>query len=733
MSKRSAGGSNERLPVSSPSDGSRLVLIIGVVLTFFVSAWIAHQQSLGLPYPGTLAGAIMIVLTCSWPVALLWAAGWGYGSIIRRLLCLGRRHPWLYQAVGGLAMLLWLWHSLSIAGLMVQATAEALIAGGLLLAGIDAVLLARGPIGTWRDKIGGVGLAGNENESAGMGGAWTLTLLMPGLAMLTIAATCPPGTLWRVEALGYDVLSYHLQLPRQWIELGSLAPVQGNIYSHLPSLIESGFALIQLLSPDQNTTIYAAQLWQVTMALAAAIGTYALARLVVDRWCALFAAAIVINLPWTIITGSLAYNDISMLAFGVVGCCAAMDVNTQTRRTMLLAGGMLGLAILAKPSSAIMLAMPVGILVLIRLNHVLRWRPSPTITRTLVSAAILTLASLVTMSPWMLRQTIHTGNPVFPLMTQTLGGDGRDRQLMERWQRAHDASFSYDSRLGAIWTQWLGNTGYAAVGGIETVSTGEAARFTQQGGAPVLWFEMLLLAILAMIGITTRRMAVAMLLVLMLQVTAWLLLTHLQSRFLLPTVVPAAVCLAMGLARFRSRGRLRHVLAAIVALTMTLVMVTVSLSTLWDQAGTGPDSSSPVPIGLISDSLTPPSGPGDNPADAVLPGDHPINALPRDAMVLIVADNGSLLYIQRKIVYATPFDPDPLTDVVRQVGQDPDAIAAELRRRGFTHVWLGHSERSRIAASYGSDDAVTFDTLLRCARAWPVVYVYGKYASLHRL
>jgi hypothetical protein len=47
----------------------------------------------------------------------------------------------------------------------------------------------------------------------------------PALAVLLLAACCPPGTLWRSEALGFDVLSYHLQLPREWLAGGRLAPL----------------------------------------------------------------------------------------------------------------------------------------------------------------------------------------------------------------------------------------------------------------------------------------------------------------------------------------------------------------------------------------------------------------------------------------------------------------------------------------------------------------------------
>lgn len=70
---------------------------------------------------------------------------------------------------------------------------------------------------------------------------------VPGAAMLVVAAACPPGTLWRVEALGYDTLSYHLQIPREWVTAGGMVELEHNVYSYLPGLMESAFAGLMVM------------------------------------------------------------------------------------------------------------------------------------------------------------------------------------------------------------------------------------------------------------------------------------------------------------------------------------------------------------------------------------------------------------------------------------------------------------------------------------------------------
>src|SRR5438105_4656560 len=44
-------------------------------------------------------------------------------------------------------------------------------------------------------------------------GDWLFLLASAPIAILFIASTFPPGSLWGMEGYGYDVMEYHLQLP----------------------------------------------------------------------------------------------------------------------------------------------------------------------------------------------------------------------------------------------------------------------------------------------------------------------------------------------------------------------------------------------------------------------------------------------------------------------------------------------------------------------------------------
>ena len=37
---------------------------------------------------------------------------------------------------------------------------------------------------------------------------------------------------------GYDVVEYHLQVPREWLELGRITPLHHNVFSFFPFNVE---------------------------------------------------------------------------------------------------------------------------------------------------------------------------------------------------------------------------------------------------------------------------------------------------------------------------------------------------------------------------------------------------------------------------------------------------------------------------------------------------------------
>ncbi len=78
-------------------------------------------------------------------------------------------------------------------------------------------------------------------EPAGWGFAWIATAAVAGVVML--AAFFPPGVLWGDEPNGYDVVEYHLQVPREWYEAGRIIPLHHNVFSYFPFNVEMQYLL----------------------------------------------------------------------------------------------------------------------------------------------------------------------------------------------------------------------------------------------------------------------------------------------------------------------------------------------------------------------------------------------------------------------------------------------------------------------------------------------------------
>ncbi|MCP4591530.1 MAG: hypothetical protein GY842_12365, partial [bacterium] len=58
---------------------------------------------------------------------------------------------------------------------------------------------------------------------------WLWLAVCPFAALAILAAVTPPGVLWAEEGNGYDVLEYHLQLPKEYLEAGRIDYVPHNV------------------------------------------------------------------------------------------------------------------------------------------------------------------------------------------------------------------------------------------------------------------------------------------------------------------------------------------------------------------------------------------------------------------------------------------------------------------------------------------------------------------------
>ena len=681
--------------------------VLGVTLGLFAG---------GLPEGPSPVGSYLVladnVVLRGWPVLLFWLMAATVGRPLAHLLAIAPAdRRWLAPALG---------------------------AGGLLLVGwlvahiatptprVATIVLATGAIGA---VVGLRPWAMGRRRRRWLTWPWATFGLPAGLLAATAAVA--PGLLWAVEAFGYDVLSYHLQLPREWMAAGAVSPLNHNAYSYLPSLAEIGYLWVTAPLGGPDHAPITAQLMHASFALLAAgiIGRLALKR--TGRPMAVVGGILVFTVPWVIITGSLAYNEMVVLALGAAGWSLVLTrpLSAPGSRWRLVAAGVLcGLAIMAKLTAGPLILLPL----LALLATGTRQKPAPAGHRA-IAAAIIALAAALVLTPWMARNAARTANPVFPMATTVLPTGHWNEQQAQRWQNAHRPTTSTTERARRLARRWVLSPGYGAVGGQPKTQTSTDVGHLGRGpGVPLV-----LLAALAggvvLLASRQQRLAAGLVLALGVQVAAWWLLTHHQGRFLVPTLLPLALMTALGagVASARLPRSIRPLLGA--GLVGLLLMVALLSGRLIDeQARSAPIDGQRTtlrPWRLIN-SWAPP---GTNPRGAVA-GIHPADRLADVTRLYVVADNGGLLAIDPPVTYHTPFDPSPLGQWLSETDATSASITRRLRETGHSHVWVGWSELKRLRASYGYHPAVTQETLRKIAREarWRPVY-RQPFATLYAL
>lgn len=428
--------------------------------------------------------------------------------------------------------------------------------------------------------------------------AWMLPL-----AVLATAALVPPGWLWDTEFGGYDVLSYHLALPADWWTLGRMGPLTTNAYSGLPGGAESAFLHLHALSGGtHDVTGLAAQ-------MLCAILTINTASLLRQKNAA--AALVFLMTPWIMVTGSMAYTE----AFVLFPACALTlhlresKASGQACCLGLLAGGIA----LAKPSAALLLALPLALMYFAEPNR----RQSKPV---LLSVGMATIVSM----PWLLDNTLTVGSPFFPLLTGVFGLGHWTAIQSANWEAAHTGGGS----LAALWTEWLG---YRSSG------------HWQWSVTPWL--------VLVGLGMAPQRDRIKDSLAIGSGLAVFVLLTHAQSRFLVPMLPLFALIAA------RPLSRLPH--------GMVWVMLLVPLATFLGQRQ-GLPTAAFGQAGVLDGRTPIPDAPPSPMAE--------VRSLPESAKVLGVgvADGWRFSRVNRHAVW----DRGPFDDL------DPNSLLND----GWTHV-----------------------------------------------
>lgn len=581
------------------------------------------------------------------------------------------------------------------------------VAGCLGLLGTTAVaigLLAPG----WAAAVWWLWRMRSERLVLGQPPAIAWAAVAP-VGVLAAAACAPPGWLWASEFGGFDALSYHLQLPQEWHASGRIVPLTHNVYSFLPGSFEAmvthlaAFTGAPRIAPEggggfglvagTGWRLISAQFLHAWLAILAAwlvgraargAASAAGADASASRDAGWIAGVLVLATPWTIVVGSLAYTEMPMLALGACGLVAALDRGLPAWRRGLVAGVLVGAACGFKPTAMLYFTPGIG-LILLATAPARSW-PA------MIGAGC--VAGVVMLLPWLTRNALVGGNPVFPFASGLFGSAHWSVEQVARYAAAHSFEGSALDRLRLL---VLPDPGASP-------SARDVERL--RGATNPQYGIVLAAAVLSIAPAIVRwgRPAALVAAMLGLGFAAWLSTGHLQSRFLIPVLLPGCVLLGLGLGGppALSSGAPRALLAwgsrrisAWVVAGVGVVLLCVGFA---GERGGGPNEVTLAGPATFTGELSP---------DPIATATATINRLlPAGSRVMLLGD-ATPIYCWRVPVWSTTWDGSRLTEAIRRGPDDADAWVSSLRAEGITHILVNLSELGRYQRSGAADPSLT--------------------------
>ncbi|MFN0132113.1 MAG: hypothetical protein ACKVW3_06230 [Phycisphaerales bacterium] len=664
---------------------NRSILGLAAALLCFLAL-----AAIGTGQPDLLAGPIAALLALARSGSLAAAfllGGIGLGLPLIRFLT-PSHHPAAIAAPLGVAILLSLSHALGCLGLLSGTLGQILAS---IPVGLGLVLLA-------------LHLSRRGQQALPRLSPW-LFLALPPVAVMLAAAANTPGWLWASEAGGYDALSYHLQLPREWLALGRVQPLAHNVYSYLPSYVESAYVHLAALAGNgrpggllvgDGTVLLACQFLSAWFAILAAWLVAQLANSIRPQ-SGLWACIAILAVPWVVVTGSLAYNETALLSLGAGALLAASDSTLALRRRALAAGLLVGVACGCKPTALFLLTPGVAVLLI---------GSAP--RRIAASLALAAIAGGLAIAPWLVRNALHAGNPVFPFAAAWFGNAHWSPEQLSRYASAHHFRGSVLDRLRLL---VLPDPADPAGPRHRGLLHAQWSIFFPL--AAVAWFVLSRRAI----DLRTRRIASLLGFGTALGLIAWLFLTHIQSRFLLPLAVPAAVLVGLA-ATTAARPAIPAALLAVLAVTSVWNFLRQPGG---DRTGTPNALLVPGPSTLTGQhartALAAASPDDRNRFLADCPIQTFVNLVTPPNVGVLLVGSATPLYYTGRTIYATTWDESPLARAIRRHPGDPRAWAADLAALGVGIVVIDESELDRLSRSGWLDPALTPEAILAFLQA----------------
>ena len=482
-----------------------------------------------------------------------------------------------------------------------------------------------------------------------------------GWAKLMIACIVLAAVLNLAGALAppfeYDELEYHLGALADYQRAGRIVFLPHNFYSNLPQLTEMLYLLATTLTSD-----IAAKMLHWLFGLLGALAVFGVARRLWSRAVGFTAAALFYCTPFVQDLGQTARIDLATAFFATLAFGALVIWNEDEKLDLVwLSALCAGAAVATKWTAIPVVLLPLA--VLLAFHRKFRLLPA------------FGLIVMAVVAPWLVKNWLLTGNPVYPLFHQWFPNP--------HWSASQAAVFS---------AKHYPTFGWGSIGQFFSLLWNYS--FVEPGTVPLLLMTTPLVLLVSRFEPSAKRagwlVAGAY--------TSWFCFTFRLWRFLFPTFGLAAVAGAFAMEKLGREPLLRIALRLAVGVVIVVSFATLALNDLVDTEN--PERIPPqmdflqYALGQFTrDEFIARLGKG-----VLEPVVWMNENLPSGAKVLYVGE-GRVYYAKQPVLWSTAFDQHALTAMSNEA-RTTDELLAALRARGVTHVYMNFAELDRLRRSY---------------------------------
>jgi hypothetical protein len=356
----------------------------------------------------------------------------------------------------------------------------------------------------------------------GLDGLFLVAFVLGGLVSLA-------GVLSPSDTIDWDSLSYHLAVPKLYLQAGNIFPVFIH-QSNFPSIVDYLYVWGLKWGGQSGAKAFSFcfYVWGLIAAFGIARGKYGEKA---GFWAALTLAFV----PVVMWESGTAYIDVSNGVFAGLGIAFAslLLIDKEQRQYLWLSAIFLGFAAGSK-YTGLQTIFAVGIVVVAMTRSVSGFK----------SAVLIAAVASAVAAPWYIKNIVYTGNPVFPFFYEKLGGKNWDQRRAEIY-RNQQLVFGIPQPQVAPTAPLLMRGGSSVLGlaykPAEYIDAGQP-RIGAIGAAILLSF--LLWMVSGRAGVFEKGVLGTTLV----SLAMWFVLSE-QSRYIVPLMLPLAVLLGGGVRR----------------------------------------------------------------------------------------------------------------------------------------------------------------------------------------